>query len=67
MYYSAMLFSISDMVASTAGELAYASIMLLICIITVANVFGQMAGFVQEMTEKDQKFAQQMDVVNTAI
>lgn len=66
-YYSAMIFSNSDMVASTALELALASIMLIACLLVVALVFTQMAGFVSQMTEKDQKFATQMDLVNTAI
>lgn len=66
-YYSAMIFSNSDMVAATALELAIASIMLIACLLVVAYIFTLMAGFVSEMTDKDQKFASQMDLVNTAI
>lgn len=43
MYYSAMLFSISDMVASTTAELAFTSVMMLICAMITANVFGLIA------------------------
>eukprot|EP00347_Sterkiella_histriomuscorum_P000014 403377514 len=67
MYYSAMLFSISDMLAATAAELAFNAIMMVLCMMIVANVFGLMASFVSQMNEKDQKFSQQMDIVNTAI
>lgn len=56
MYYSAMLFSISDMVASTTAELAFTSVQMVITIIMVANVFGLIASFVAQMDEKDQKF-----------
>jgi len=43
MYYSAMLFSISDMVAATTAELAFTSIMMLICMMITANIFGLIA------------------------
>ena len=58
MYYSAMLFSISDMVAATAAELAFNAIMMVLCMMIVANVFGLIASFVSQMNEKDQKFSQ---------
>jgi hypothetical protein len=46
MYYSAMLFSISDMVAATTAELAFTSIFMVISMMIVANVFGLIASFV---------------------
>ena len=46
LYYSAMLFSISDMVAASTPELANASVFLVISVVIVANVFGLIASFV---------------------
>lgn len=43
LYYSAMLFSISDMVPATTAELAFSSFSTLMCAMIVANVFGIMA------------------------
>jgi hypothetical protein len=56
MYYSAMLFSISDMVAATTAELAFTSISMLISAMIVANVFGLIAVLTAQMSEKSQKF-----------
>jgi len=67
MYYSAMLFSISDMVASTTAELAFTSIMMLICMMITANIFGLIAVLSAQMSEKSSKFQEQMDIANTAM
>lgn len=49
MYYSAMLFSISDMVAASTSELAFTAIMMVLCMMITANVFGLIAGFVSSL------------------
>ncbi|CDW89695.1 UNKNOWN [Stylonychia lemnae] len=67
MYYSAMLFSISEAVPSETSELAFTSLMMIATLMIVTNFFGLIAGFVAQMKEKDQAFGKQMDVVNTAI
>ncbi|CDW83695.1 cyclic nucleotide-binding protein [Stylonychia lemnae] len=67
MYYSAMLFSISDMVAATTAELAFTSVMMLICAMITANIFGLIAVLTSQMNEKSSKFQEQMDIANTAM
>ena len=52
MYYSAMLFSISDMVASTTAELAYTAFFMVIYLIVIANVFGIIQTLIAASNEK---------------
>jgi hypothetical protein len=56
LYYSAMLFSISDMLPATTAELAFSSFSTLMCAMIVANVFGIMAVLTSQMSEKQGKF-----------
>ena len=52
MYYSAMLFSISDMVASTTIELAFSAYFMVIYLIVMANVFGVIQALIAASTQK---------------
>lgn len=58
LYYSAMVFALSDMFAASTIELAYISCMNIICTMMTANIFGMIAILAEQMSEKSQKFQQ---------
>ena len=55
-YYSAMLFALSDIFASSTAELFFSSVMGLICAMITANIFGMIAVLSAEMSDKEVKF-----------
>jgi len=62
-----MLFSISDVVAATTPELAFSAISTLISAMIVANIFGLIAVLTSQLSEKSQKFQEQLDTARTAM
>ncbi|CAI2376170.1 unnamed protein product [Moneuplotes crassus] len=66
-YHSVMLFGINEMAARTTLVLIASSFIMLLSAMVNANLIGQVAVLVSDMSKKSVKFQQQQDTCNTAM
>lgn len=67
MYHSVMLFGVNEMAARTTWVLIMSSLIMLLSAMVNANMIGQVAVLIGDMSKKTVKFQQQQDICNTAM
>jgi hypothetical protein len=67
MYHSVMLFGVNEMASRSMFVLIASSFIMLFSAMVNANVIGQVAVLIGDMSKKSVKFQQQVDTANTAM
>eukprot|EP00343_Euplotes_focardii_P001258 CAMPEP_0205799586 /NCGR_PEP_ID=MMETSP0205-20121125/915_1 /ASSEMBLY_ACC=CAM_ASM_000278 /TAXON_ID=36767 /ORGANISM="Euplotes focardii, Strain TN1" /LENGTH=360 /DNA_ID=CAMNT_0053061163 /DNA_START=45 /DNA_END=1127 /DNA_ORIENTATION=- len=67
MYHSVMLFGVNEMASRTKWVLIMSSLIMLLSAMVNANMIGQVAVLIGDMSKKTMKFQQQQDTCNTAM
>jgi CRP-like cAMP-binding protein len=67
MYHSVMLFGVNEMASRTQFVLISSSFIMLFSAMVNANMIGQVAVLIGDMSKKTMKFQQQQDTSNTAM
>lgn len=67
MYHSVMLFGVNEMASRSMLVLISSSFIMLFSAMVNANIIGQVAVLIGEMSKKSVKFQQQQDISNTAM
>lgn len=67
MYHSVMLFGVNEMAARTTWVLIMSSFIMLLSAMVNANMMGQVAVLIGDMSKKSVKFQKQQDICNTAM
>lgn len=67
MYHSVMLFGVNEMAARTTWVLIMSSFIMLLSAMVNANMIGQVAVLIGDMSKKSVKFQKQQDTCNTAM
>lgn len=66
-YHVTCLFGINEILPNTSAEYAFCALMMLISAIVLANSLGQIALLVAQLSEKHEKYQEQIDLANTAM
>lgn len=66
-YYSVQMLSGNEIGPRTIISLAYVSSIMILGAMVNANIFGNMAVIIQEMTKKAHRFQEKIDIANTAM